>query len=177
MAKKRVALVVGHTEKSPGACNQQSDVCEFDFNKQLVTRVSAIINTKCEIVYRDRYRDLPEKINKLNPDFVICFHCNAYNRKSSGTEILFYHKSKKGKKMAFIFQNNIVKALGLKDRGIKGKSSEQRGGFVLKETKAPCILLEPFFIDNDDDYRTVINKYTGLVGACADSIYEIIETV
>ena len=176
---KKVALVVGHKEKSPGTCNEQSNICEFEFNKQLVTRISAIINSRCkvEIVYRDKYKDLPEKINKLKPDFVICFHCNAYNTRSTGIETLYYHKSKTGKKIASIFQDNIIKALGLRDRGVKGKSSEQRGGYVLKETKAPCILLEPFFIDNDNDYRVAINKYTGLVGACADSIYETIETI
>ena len=179
MAKKRIVFVIGHKAKSPGACNITNNVCEFEFNKKLVNEIKAIADNHCEIkiVYRDRYKDLPDKINTLNPDFVICFHCNAYNMQSTGVETLFYYKSKKGKKIATIFQNNIVKALGLKDRGVKGKSSEERGGYVLRYTKAPCILIEPFFIDNDDDYRMVINKYTGLVGACADSIYEIIETV
>lgn len=176
---KKAALVIGHTEKSPGAFNPTCGVSEFEFNRKLVKGISAIIDDRCEvkIVYRERYSDLPEKINALNPDFVICFHANAFDKKSSGTETLYYHKSKKGKKIASIFQANIVKALGLKDRGIKGKFSEGRGGYVLRCTKAPCVLLEPFFMDNDDDYRTAINKYPELIGVCADSIYEIIETV
>ena len=179
MTKKRIVFVIGHKVKSPGACNITNNICEFEFNKKLVNEIKATIDDHCEIkiVYRDRYKDLPDKINKLNPDFVICFHCNAYNAQLTGVETLFYHKSKKGKKMATIFQNNIVKALGLKDRGIKGKSSEERGGYILRYTEAPCILLEPFFIDNDDDYRIAINKYTGLVDACANSIYETIEVI
>ena len=179
MTKKRIVFVIGHKVKSPGACNITNNICEFEFNKKLVNEIKATIDDHCEIkiVYRDRYKDLPDKINVLNPDFVICFHCNAYNRKSFGVETLFYYKSKKGKKMATIFQDNIVKALDLKDRGIKGKSSEEKGGYVLRYTEAPCILLELFFIDNDDDYRVVINNYTGLVGACADSIFEIMETI
>ena len=176
---KKIALVVGHTEKSPGAFNTQCGITEFDFNRKLVTSIAAIIDDRCEvkIVYRERYSDLPEKINAWNPNFVICFHANSYYFRGTGTETLFYHKSKKGKEMAMIFQDNIVKALGLKDRGVKEKSSEQRGGFVLRGTVAPCILLEPFFIDNDDDYKTAVNKYPELVGACVDSIYEIIETI
>ncbi|MCK4527514.1 N-acetylmuramoyl-L-alanine amidase [candidate division WOR-3 bacterium] len=176
---QKIALVIGHTEKSPGAINTTCGVSEFDFNRKLVTSIAAIIDDRCEvkIVYRERYSDLPEKINAWNPDFVICFHANAFNGRVMGAETLFYHKSKKGKEMATIFQSNIVKALGLKDRGIKGKSSEQRGGYVLRFTEVPCILIEPFFIDNDDDYKTAVNKYPELVGACVDSIYEIIETI
>lgn len=175
---RKIALVIGHTEKSPGAVNTTCGVSEFDFNRKLVTSVAAIIDDRCEvkIVYRERYSDLPEKINAWNPDFVICFHANAFNKKSFGTETLFYHKSKKGKEIATIFQDNIVKVFESKDRGVKGKSSEQRGGYVLRYTKAPCILLEPFFIDNDDEYKTAVNKYPELISACVDSIYEIMET-
>lgn len=176
---KRVALVVGHTEKSPGSCNITCGISEFEFNKKLVKGIAAIIDDRCEIkiVYRDRYSDLPEKVNALNPNFVICFHSNAFNRNSSGTETLYYYKSKKGKKMAVIFQEKIVNALKLKDRGIKGKSSEERGGYILRYTDAPCILLEPFFIDNDNDYRTVVDKHPDLLTACSDSICEVIDTV
>lgn len=176
---KKIVLVIGHTEKSPGAFNTQCGVTEFEFNRKLVKSVAALIDDRCEIktVYRERYSDLPEKINAWNPDFVICFHANSYYSRGTGTETLFYHKSKKGKEMATIFQDNIVKVLGLKDRGIKGKSSEERGGFVLRCTTAPCLLLEPFFIDNDDDYKVAVSKYPELVSACVDSIYEMVNEV
>lgn len=175
----KVALVVGHTKKSPGACNKLYGICEFKFNNWLVTEVAAKIFDRCEvvIVYRDTYKDLPGKINKLNPDFVICFHNNAFNTKVSGSETLYYHKSKKGKKMASIFQKEITSILQLKDRGIKGKSSEERGGYILKYTNAPCIILEPFFIDNDTDYKIVVSKSNALIEACINSVYKIIDTV
>lgn len=176
----KVVLVIGHTEKSPGACNTANSICEFEFNKKLAKEVVSINNNnRCEIevVYRDRYKDLPGKINKLNPDFVICLHNNAFNTRVTGSETLYYHKSKKGKKMASIFQTKIVKALKSKDRGIKGKSSEERGGYILKYTRAPCILIEPFFIDNDMDYRNAVDRYPKLIMACSESIYEIIDTV
>lgn len=175
----KIALVVGHKKKSPGACNDLCGVCEWGFNSMLVNQIETLTDDRCEIkiVYRDRYRDLPEKINALNPDFVICFHANAFDNKTTGTETLYYYKSKKGKKMASIFQAKIVDALGLKDRGMKGKSTEGRGGYILRYTKAPCIILEPFFIDNNDDYRTVVSKYPELLRACNEAIYEIINVV
>ena len=179
----KVVLVIGHTEKSPGACNITNNICEFEFNKKLakgIVLINDVINDnrcKIDIIYRDSYKDLPGKINKLNPDFVICLHNNAFNTRVTGSETLYYHKSKKGKKMASIFQDEIVKALKSKDRGIKGKSSEERGGYILKYTKAPCILIEPFFIDNDSDYRNAVDRYPKLIMACSEAIYEIIDTV
>lgn len=176
----KITLVVGHKKESPGACNQTNNVCEWEFNDKLAHDIAVITDDRCkiEIVYRDRYRDLPKKINALNPNFVVCLHANAsFNGTISGSETLFYYKSRRGKKMATIFQKKLVAALCLRDRGIKGKSSEQRGGFVLRETKVPCILLEPFFIDNDNDYRKVIDRYPELIRACNESIYEIIDTV
>ena len=174
----RVVLVVGHTEKNPGACNAVCGVCEFGFNKQLVTQIDAMMDDRCDtrIVYRDKYRDLPEKINKLNPNFVVCFHNNAFDTRTSGTETLYYYKSKKSEEIATIFQTKIVNALRLKDRGIKGKSTEERGGYILRYTNAPCILLEPFFIDHDNDYRTAISKYPELLRACNEGICETLDT-
>jgi len=174
----KIALVVGHKKEKPGACNKTNNICEWAFNDKLAHDIAVITDDRCEIeiVYRDRYKDLPEKINALNPNFVICLHCNAFNTKVSGTSVLYYYKSKRGKKMATIFQNEIVKALGLRNRGIKGKSSEEKGGYVLRETKAPCIITEPFFLDNDNDYRKVIDHYPELIRACNESIYEVIDT-
>ena len=71
----------------------------------------------------------------------------------NGCEMLYYHKSTKGKEVARIFQNRIVTLLDNKDRGIKGCDSEDRGGYLLKMTDAPCIICEPFFIDNNEDYE------------------------
>lgn len=176
----KVALVVGHTKNSPGACNCTYDVCEWGFNGGLVKRVVHLIDKqrcKTEIVYRDTYKALPDKVNALNPDFVICFHNNAFNTRVTGCETLYYHKSVKGKKMATIFQNNLVSTLGLNDRGIKAKTSEERGGYMLRYVNAPCIILEPFFIDNDVECQKMSKDWKKLAAVCRDSIYEMIENV
>ena len=61
-------------------------------------------------------------INDTEADFAISLHCNAFNREASGTEVLYYHKSKTGEKIAKILQSSLVEALGINDRGIKPKT-------------------------------------------------------
>jgi len=175
----KVALVVGHKESSPGACNSTCNICEFEFNDKLVQKIDCLVDERCatEIVYRNSYRALPDRINNLNPDFVVCFHANSFNTKVVGAETLYYYKSKKGKKIAEIFQKGFVNTLKLRDRGIRAKSSEQRGGYVLKYTNAPCVLVEPFFIDNDEECKRMSKDWKKLASVCRDSIYEVIEKV
>jgi N-acetylmuramoyl-L-alanine amidase len=82
--------------------------------------------TEVQRFYRRTYKELPDDINALNPDFIISLHCNAFNGKASGTEVLYYHKSEKGKKMAEILLNHLVEYLKLPNRGIKPGTAEER---------------------------------------------------
>jgi len=178
-SKNRIkcALVIGHKKTSQGAYNKKFDMHEFEFNETLSKNIeSQIDKTDIDIyrIYRRTYASLPNDINELNPDFVISLHCNAFNKKATGSEVLYYHKSEKGKKFATILQRNLLKYLNLKNRDIREKSAEDRGGYLLKSTNAPCIISEPFFIDNDSDYQiAAIEKYDLLIKAYTQGIIEI----
>ncbi len=154
----KIALVVGHSQKDKGAVNQSFGMSEFEFNDRLAKAIVAMYGDKeneIVIVYRtSTYEALPKQINALDVGFVVELHCNAFNKIANGCEMLYYHASAKGKECARIFQNKVVNLLGNKDRGIKSKTIEDRGGYLLKYTKAPAIITEPFFIDNDDEYFT-----------------------
>lgn len=169
----KIALIVGHTEKRFGAKNIKHNISEFTFNEKLAHDIKAKLKLDSEVVYRKIYRKLPHQVNYLKPSLVVSLHCNAFNKKVSGSETLYYHTSTKGKKIAEVFNKNFIDALNLKDRGVKGKCSEDRGGYLLKYTKAPCIICEPFFIDNDNDYEIVKDKYNELVMAYVHSIEEV----
>jgi len=169
----RIALIIGHKKTRPGACNDYYGICEFEFNEQLAQDVSAACNFENFIVYRRTYSQLPGDVNGLNPDVVVSLHCNAFNQKATGTEVLYYHTSTKGKQIASVFQKNIVNTLNLADRGIKPKGVEDRGGYILRYTHAPCVILEPFFIDNNNDLEIVRNNYDAFVGALIKSFKEI----
>jgi len=167
-----IALVVGHKSSAKGAKNPDFGVFEFDFNSRLAKDIQNKCKEKTEIIYRTTYKALPSNINAKNPEFIISLHCNAFNQQATGTETLYYHKSTNGKKLAKIIQKKLVAALGLTDRGIKGKTAEDRGGYLLRYTKAPCVICEPFFIDNLLDFETARQKYDDLVDAYARGIEE-----
>lgn len=171
---KKCALVIGHKKSSPGAVNGSSGITEFEFNDKLAIDIEAAVDDVIiQRIYRRTYQTLPDDINAYGPDFIISLHCNAFNGSASGTEVLYYHKSSNGKAMAEIVRGNLVAALGLNDRGSKQKTSDDRGGYLLKHTNAPCVIAEPFFIDNDSDLKTVNEKRDKLVEAYASSISRI----
>ncbi|MGA1841563.1 MAG: N-acetylmuramoyl-L-alanine amidase [bacterium] len=172
--KKMCALVIGHKKSSPGGMNAKSGITEFDFNEDLSIRIANKVKKgKIERIYRRTYKNLPGDINELKPDFVVSLHCNAFNQKTSGTEMLYYYKSNKGKLMAEILQRNLVNYLKLPDRGIKAKDSEDRGGYLLRYTNAPCVITEPFFIDNDNYLSRARQDIDGLAGTYSKAIDEI----
>ncbi len=171
---KLCVLVIGHKAESPGKRNTNSNITEFDFNNDLARRIDQnVTGVRIIRVYRRTYILLPEDINTLNPDFIVSLHCNAFDGTVSGSETLYHHASEKGKLAAEIMQANIVRFLQLRDRGIKPKTSEDRGGYLLKYTNAPCIIVEPFFIDKDDDRRKAQENPDGLAAAYASGIEEI----
>ena len=170
----KCVLIVGHSESSPGAYNESKNLSEFHFNKKLVDEINNLPDyVTVRKVFRNKYKDLPDDVNKLNPDFIISLHCNAYNKSASGTEVLYYKGNEKGKLYASILQMGLSINLGLADRGIKAKTVEDRGGYLLGNTKAPCIIAEPFFIDNDKDLKIVMDKQALLI----KSYVEAIETI
>ena len=178
---KTVAIVIGHKTTSPGATNTTTGTSEYEFNELLSRGIYGVLNHPSieimpKLIFRNNisYKELPESINNHNADLIISLHCNAYNNKTSGTEVLYYHRSSKGKAFAQQLQKQLVRALKLKDRGAKPITSEDCGGYLLKNTQAPCLIAEPFFIDNDDDLTIARNNMHQLVIAYAKGIADIL---
>lgn len=169
--RKKCALVIGHKKTSQGAVNSKVGIYEFGFNEGLAVSIERK-NTGTEVqrIYRRTYKDLPRDINQYNPDFTVSLHCNAFNKRASGTEVLYYHKSQKGKIIAEVLQSALVEHLQLPDRGVKPKTSEDRGGYLLRYTEAPCVIAESFFIDNNKDLARAQEDLEGLAGAFVNAI-------
>ena len=86
--------------------------------------------------------------------------------------MLYWNSSSKSRALATITQKHVMKALKLKSRGAKGKRPGDRGAMVLRFTNAPCIITEPFFIDNNSDLKTALEKQEALAAAYAAAIDE-----
>jgi len=148
----KTAVVIGHSARSQGAANK-SGLTEYQYNSK-VAQFVCFNNPDTHIITRTKsYSKLIEEINKQDFDLVISLHCNAFNKKASGFEILS-SGSKNSLEAARIFESNIYELFEeIPLRGIKTRKLKQRGGAILHKTNAPCILLEPFFIDNDSDLK------------------------
>jgi len=175
-----IVLIIGHTKESGGAINKTRKIDEYDFNSYLILKIKYELKYKLfwrDIIIQERQKlaDLPEQINDLNPLFAISFHANAFDTKATGTEMLYYKNSRLGMALAKIAQEEVVKALTLRDRGIKSKERKDRGGYLLEEVKCPIIIAEPFFIDNDHDFDIVERNYSDLIKAYVNTIIKFTE--
>lgn len=175
---KKIGLVVGHDPHSQGASNEL--ITEFDFNNSLAPLIAKhlilIGDFTPFVIYRsDGLTKLPNQINELNMDLVISLHCNAFNKRVSGSEVLHAKTSKNGTILAQTIQSNIVRVLKNNDRGVKPISGTERGGIILNRTKPVTVLLEPFFIDNMNEYKNAKSRKDELAKAIANGVKEYYE--
>ncbi|OLR26251.1 N-acetylmuramoyl-L-alanine amidase [Bacillus cereus] len=83
------------------------------------------------------------KCNSHDVSLVISFHLNAFNGVANGVEVLYYDQQALAAKVSA----QLSKDIGWSNRGAK----ERKDLAVLRGTKAPAILIELGFIDNDAD--------------------------
>lgn len=82
--------------------------------------------------------------NDANADLFLSIHCNAGG--GSGTETYYFEDSSIGKTLATVIQRNVVREVGLQNRGVKSA-----GFAVLRYTGMVAALLETAFIDTEAD--------------------------
>ncbi|TLP41021.1 N-acetylmuramoyl-L-alanine amidase family protein [Arcobacter arenosus] len=178
---KRIAIVVGHSVWSKGAYNENLNLHEFYLNDVLAKEIKNALSLNDDftpyLVYRKNgYAKLPNDINHTSPDIIISVHHNSSaNKNVQGTETLYYHKSTNGKDLATLVQNKMLEVLEFRDRGIKAVDSEDRGGYVLRYTNAPMILIEPYFMSDDDGVAKGTKLNTELAMAIREGIEEYLK--
>lgn len=104
--------------------------------------------------------------NRNDYDYFISFHRNAYQpEKARGVETYTYlNPGTKSKSLAQRIQTALV-ALGFTDRGVK-----EANYHVLRETKAPAVLIEIGFIDNSGDNALFDSKRNEIIKAIAKAV-------
>ncbi len=172
----KLVIDIGHQKEVPGATGITPNgtiLTEFNFNEEIANKIKDKLDIETALMYRRSYSTLPYDINILKPDFIISLHCNAFNKQVSGTEVLYWHMSKKGKVLARCLQESLLK-LGLPDRGIKPLNTSDRGSLLVKATQAPCVICEPFFIDNQSDLSYILKNKDSLIDLYIEGIYAYI---
>lgn len=115
--------------------------------KQLGHEVINVLPVRCNSV-TDSLNRRVQVSNLNNVNLYVSIHFNAGG--GQGSEVYFYPGSTAGERYSKSVLGELVK-LGYKNRGIKNGDRL----YVIKNTKAPAILIEVSFVDSKDD----MNKY------------------
>lgn len=148
----------GHNRIVPGASSYLDEVTE---DRKIADGVIALLKAQGNTVYDctdDAGRtsganlaNIVAKCNAHSADLDISIHQNAALKdpgdgKTKGVEVFVYSTSSEAKAAAERVCRNIA-ALGFTNRGVKVST----GLYVLRNTKAPAMLIETCFVDDKDD--------------------------
>ena len=178
----KIGLAVGHSRLGDqGAYSAGVYVLsEWDFNRDLVRRVATPLKGHVDFVIYDQYpvksyvagiNYLAKKLKEDQVDAVIEFHFNSAGAKSTGHEWLYWHSSKLGRKLAYLFRDEMSGSYpDLTSRGAKPRVSKQRGSYFLRKVRPPAVIAEPFIGSNADEWAMINNNRGKLAGVFARAI-------
>ncbi|PEE62228.1 N-acetylmuramoyl-L-alanine amidase [Bacillus thuringiensis] len=178
----RYSLHGGHNSIVQGA--NFGNRREHVLDRQVKDAVAAKLRALGHTVYDDtdevgttQSQNLNNIIRKSNShavDLVISFHLNASNGNGQGVEVLYYDQ----KDLAAKISAQLAKDIGWRDRGAKQRTDLA----VLNRTKAPAILIELGFIDNESDMakwnvdkiaNSIVFALTGQTGGGAVDLLKV----
>ncbi|SKC57450.1 N-acetylmuramoyl-L-alanine amidase [Maledivibacter halophilus] len=167
----RICLDYGHGGSDPGAVYKAR--CEKDDVLRIGLAVASEVRRHGVLVDETRTTDSTLSLknrsdmeNKKTYDYFISIHRNAFKPEAAqGVETFTYiNQTEKAKSLADKIQKELV-AIGLRNRGIKKANFH-----VLRETKAPAVLVEIGFIDNTQDNKLFDNKFNEIVEGITKAI-------
>jgi len=154
----KVCIDPGHGGSDPGAVGYNGDAYpnEEDINLDIALKLKALLEAKNIKVIMTRATDTTVTLqqrcdiaNNNNCDIFVSIHCNSHEKESAhGTETYYYPGSVKGLDLANHVQSELVKQIGLTDRGTKSETY-----YVLKHTNMPAALTEVAFISNQTEFN------------------------
>lgn len=145
----------GHTEFVQGANwgNRKEHIMDRQVKDAVATKLRALGHTvydDTDEVGRTQAQNLNNIVRNCNShdvDLVVSFHLNAFDTKANGVEVCYYDQKSLAEKVSA----QLSKDIGWYNRGAKERRYGEKRLHVLAETKAPAILIELGFIDNEAD--------------------------
>ena len=154
----KTAIVVGHDVSQQGAVSKILDMTEYRYN----CKVADVLCKDFDLYYRDpkkrnynsKMDELARQLNVKNYDFVIELHFNKYDGKANneghGCESVIFPKNLKSRDLSEKILDKISKKFNIKNRGVEEHGKGERGYGFLSKIKSNCIILEPFFGDENE---------------------------
>lgn len=148
-----IALDPGHGGHDPGAVGP-TGLREKDVALCIAEKVGSILKQHGITVQHtrqdDRFVELSNRAkiaNDAKADFFVSIHLNsATNPAATGTETFAYRQGTTGDRLSKSIQDNLVKEIKLRDRGVKHANFT-----VLSRTIMPAALVEVAFINNPSE--------------------------
>lgn len=160
----RINVHAGHNADGQPACGAIGFIRESTEARRVKDAVIGMLRRLGHTVYdctvddaasvSDNLRQIVAKCNAHEVDLDVSIHFNSGardasgNGKTTGTEVFVYSPSSQARIDAEIVCRAIAQ-LGFKKRGVKYSTSL----YVLKNTKAPAMLIECCFVDDRDDVQ------------------------
>lgn len=186
---KKLALIVGHDKKSQGAASHKVlNRSEYAYNREIAAIAQKYASKKCHVyvILRDYIgiEGAYEKAKGYGVDACIELHFNAYDGSVEGTEILYHDDRDKDPELEKRFAEQVLdKMYEVFDRGRSGKRGKkepqtrnERGWYNVSRVQAfPCVLVEPFFGDNQDDAEKASKRKQVYAYGLIDAFMEVFE--
>lgn len=167
----RLCFDYGHGGEDPGATynGRKESIDVLTLGRAVAAEVRRHGVTVDETRTTDATVSLGERSdfeNRNTYDYFISFHRNAFQpEQAKGVETYTYlNPGAKSKSLAQRIQASLV-ALGFTDRGVK-----EANYHVLRETKAPAVLIEIGFVDNTEDNNLFDAKRNEIIKGLAKAI-------
>ncbi len=177
---RKIYIDAGHGGVQPGACNGKRK--ESDDVLRLALMVQELLSDQdCE-VRMSRTKDVDISIsarckdaNNWGADYFLSIHRNSASASATGNEIWIYSKATSfTEAKAKVILDNVCKADGLKNRGVKRGAPSYRDYGVNRDTYMHSALLELGFISNPNDNKVYDAKLEEIAFAIAKSVLSVV---
>lgn len=162
----KIGIGFGHTLTGAGSRTSVAkgySINESQANREVGQKLVKLLSYGFDVVVANQDRpdktkdeNLRYRVKLVNDEKVDSYweqHFNGYNGTATGTVTLRYpgthENGQKSQRYAELMQEELVKVLGLKNRGISNRSDLH----ALKATNMPAIIMEPLFMDNPEDMK------------------------
>lgn len=168
MAIRRILLNPGHGLNNATSGVYDPGAVADGFEEAKIARgvclaAAAVAFDHVTIIVTPEGLSLGDVIRWLNDsyrvgDFILSVHMNAGG--GTGTEVLYAATTKPERaQQAATMSRAASIRLGIRDRGAKSDEASHRGKLgILRNTKAPALLIELGFIDNATDRNAVLSR-------------------
>lgn len=180
----KIVIDAGHGPETPGKRSPDGSLREYQFNSAVAQYLADELLHKYEgveiLFTHDDSRDVPlkertDRANAWGADLFVSIHANAAGNggwsSAEGIETFVYKTfPQKAVAVAAAVQNQLVKATGRRDRGVKAADFH-----VLRETRMTAILVECGFMTHRQECELL--KSEAYRRKCAEAIVAgIVET-